>query len=279
MAVQLVRSSWILILLIDWMCVWTRNQWLQRFSAEQLKGWSCNYWEGGGWVLSVQFWKNCLKCELYIGNEILAFPPHSRNGETSHPQNTGEKVRPRKRTERTCGRWSLCFPISICFPCCFIVPKSSHASHKQKPSCTVVERTDLYLKSWSATLAGWPQASHNPSLTYKMGIPPPTLQCLYITVAAPRPAPFISRQKTRPYYLVLVLPLKGEEGKLALLILSQCHSAFHLCLPDKLHFFLFLSFCSDWPSYSKMECIPIGQPQTQAPSFSLTFTTHQSGNF
>lgn len=143
----------------------------------------------------------------------------------------------------------------------------------------VVERTDLYLKSWSATLAGWPQASHNPSLTYKMGIPPPTLQCLYITVAAPRPAPFISRQKTRPYYLVLVLPLKGEEGKLALLILSQCHSAFHLCLPDKLHFFLFLSFCSDWPSYSKMECIPIGQPQTQAPSFSLTFTTHQSGNF
>lgn len=39
-----------------------------------------------------------------------SIPPHSRNGEASHPQNTGEKIKPRKRTERTGGRWSLFVP-------------------------------------------------------------------------------------------------------------------------------------------------------------------------
>lgn len=177
MAVQLVRSSWILILLIVWMCVMNKEpevfSWAtERLKLQLLRGWRVSPISS---ILEKLFEMRAIHRELNT-----SIPPHSRNGEASHPQNTGEKIKPRK-TERICGRWSLCFPISICFPCCFIVPKSSHASHKQKPSCTVVERTDLYLKSWSATLAGWPQASHNPSLTYKMGIPPPTLQCLYIT--------------------------------------------------------------------------------------------------
>ena len=69
-----------------------------------------------------------------------------------------------------------CFVGTKIFPCVLAPQK-----HKHKASCIVVERTDLDLKSASATLAGWPQASHNLSLTYKMGIPLPTLQGLHIT--------------------------------------------------------------------------------------------------